>query len=108
MFQGNRVEVSDIEAAIKKTAFLVIPDTTTTICTLTLDNGYTVRGEASCVDPKNYEQAIGERYALEDAKRKIWPLLGFRLADRLSGANRSPGMPKELGMGYGKDLDKPA
>jgi len=40
-----------------------------------------VRGESACVNPANYNQQIGEHYALIDAKRKLWPLFGFLLAE---------------------------
>lgn len=77
------VTEKEIEAAIAGTDYVVLPDNRTTICLLTLDNGFTVRGEASCVCVENFDRALGEQYALKDAKSKVWPLLGFRLADRL-------------------------
>lgn len=83
MFEGNRVNPEDIDAAIAKIEYVLLPDGRTTICLLTLDNGFTVRGEAACVDIRNYVQSTGQEYALADAKRKVWPLLGFRLADML-------------------------
>ena len=100
MFEGNKVNPADIDAVIVNGQYVLLPDGRTTICLLTLDNGYTVRGEASCVDIANYDKATGEKYSLEDAKRKIWPLLGFRLADRLHSGNRFIGKVKELGAGY--------
>lgn len=86
MFEGNRVNPEDIDAAIAKIEYVLLPDGRTTICLLTLDNGFTVRGEASCVDIRNYVQSTGQEYALDAAKRKVWPLLGFRLADMLASA----------------------
>lgn len=79
------VTAEDVEAAIRNelTTFTLLPDGRTTICLLTLDNGYTVRGEASCVCRENYREDLGQKYSREDAVRKVWPLLGFRLADRL-------------------------
>lgn len=82
---NNAVTPEDVEAAIKSVEYVVLPDGRTTIALITLDNGFTVRGESACVDKANFDKAKGETYALSDAKRKIWPLLGFRLADRLSG-----------------------
>lgn len=52
-----------------------------TICILILKNGFTVTGESSCVSPENFCPTIGQRIAREDAVRKVWPLLGFRLMD---------------------------
>lgn len=79
-----KVTEGDLDAAIRKSDFILLPDNKTTICMLTLDNGFTVRGESSCVDPRNYVRDVGEKYAYKDARSKLWPLLGFRLADRLA------------------------
>lgn len=40
----NRVTVEEIKAAIRKKEFVVLPDGRTTICILTMDNGFTIRG----------------------------------------------------------------
>ncbi len=55
---------------------------TVTICQITLDNGYSVRGESACVNPENYNQEIGERIAYDNAFNKLWPLFGFLLAEQ--------------------------
>lgn len=86
MQDAPKVSIEEINAAIKKTEFILLPDNRTTICMLTLDNGFTVRGEASCVSLKNYNQNLGEHYSREDAISKVWVLMGFRLADRLHQA----------------------
>lgn len=54
-----------------------------TICILTLKNGFTVVGTSSCASPENFNEEIGRHYALKDAERQVWPLLGFRLKDQL-------------------------
>lgn len=56
---------------------------TMTLCIMTLDNGYTVRGESACVSLENYDQLLGENYAYDDAFKKLWPLFGFLLAENL-------------------------
>lgn len=55
-----------------------------TFCVLVLKNGFTVTGESACTSPENFDADIGRRIARENAVEKIWPLLGFRLKDRLS------------------------
>lgn len=54
-----------------------------TFCVLLLKNGFTVTGESACASPENFKPDIGRRLAREAAARKIGPLLGFRLRDRL-------------------------
>jgi len=57
-----------------------------TFCVLVLRNGFTVTGESACASPENFDAEIGRRIACQNAVNKIWPLLGFRLRDRLAGA----------------------
>ena len=80
---GPTVTAGDIHAKIKKTEFIVLPGTTVTICNLTLENGYSVRGESACVSPENFNQALGEKYAFEQAFEKIWALEGYLLKQKL-------------------------
>lgn len=59
-----------------------------TFCVLTLKNGFTVTGESACASPENFNAEIGRRLARAAAVQKIWPLLGFRLRDRLTAEER--------------------
>lgn len=75
-----RVTFDDVRFAIVGETFTVLPSGRTTICELTLRNGFTVRGESSCVSVENFGAKIGERISREDAERKVWLLEGYRLA----------------------------
>lgn len=55
-----------------------------TFCVLVLKNGFTVTGESACVDPANFDEAKGREVALQKAKDKMWPLLGYALKERLT------------------------
>ncbi len=97
-----RVTPADIEAAIEHTFFINggqaaraydqsvareskdhMPVDLLTICVVTLRNGFTVVGKSACASPENYDRELGEKIALEDAKRQLWPLLGVILKQRL-------------------------
>ncbi|SFB21796.1 MULTISPECIES: Gp49 family protein [Delftia] len=58
-----------------------------TFCVLRLRNGFTVTGESACASPENFDAEIGRRIARENAVQKIWPLLGFRLRDKLAAGS---------------------
>ena len=75
--------VSDIQAVVTKVVYTVLSDYRTTICQLTLRNGFTVIGKSACVDVRNYNQALGEKYAYEDAISKVWELEGYLLKETL-------------------------
>lgn len=77
----DRITPEYLQSRIAKIEFERIGGGTLTICIITLDNGFNVTGESACVDPANYNKAIGEKIAYDMAERKIWPLLGFMLAE---------------------------
>jgi len=76
-----KVTKDSIEAKIAKVDYMVLPDSTVTLCNITLKNGYSVRGESACVDPRNFNIEIGKGLAYKDAFGKIWPLEGYLLAE---------------------------
>lgn len=55
-----------------------------TFCVLTLQNGFTVTGESACASPENFDAEIGRKIARENAKQKLWPLMGYALKEQLS------------------------
>lgn len=55
-----------------------------TFCVLVLVNGFTVTGESACAAPENFDAEIGRRIARQAAVAQVWPLLGFRLRDKLA------------------------
>lgn len=77
-----------IESRIKDVDYLVMKDGRTTICTITMANGYTVNGYSACVDIKNFDEALGRKYGYENAFEKLWPLEGYLLAERLHREER--------------------
>lgn len=79
-----RVTKEYVESRISSVIITQLPFAeTVTVCSITLDNGYSVRGESACVDPKNFDKDIGERIAYDNAFRQLWPLFGFLLAEKL-------------------------
>ncbi len=51
----------------------------TAVVSLLAITGYECHGLSSCVDENNYNQELGEKFALEKAKDAIWQGLGFVL-----------------------------
>ena len=83
------VSLADIQARIAKVTYTVLAETTTTVCQLQMVNGYVVLGTSACVDPAKFNQALGEKYAYEDAINKCWPLEGYLLAERRYQSTRN-------------------
>ena len=55
-----------------------------TFCVLVLKNGFIVTGESACASPENFDAEIGCKIARENAKQKMWSLMGYALRERLS------------------------
>ena len=55
-----------------------------TLCVLTMDNGYVITGQSAPASPENFDIDKGRTFAYEDAIRKLWPLEGYLLRDRLT------------------------
>lgn len=78
-----RVTPADVEASIVGETYTVLPNGRSTVCQLTLDNGFTVEGISAAVSIENFNADLGNKISRQNAVAKIWPLLGFRLRDRL-------------------------
>ena len=79
-----RLTPNDIDNQIIGEQYYRFPGTTTTVCCLTLRNGFSVIGESSCVSGGNFDEEIGQRVAESDARRKIWQLEGYLLKEKLN------------------------
>ena len=78
-----RITVSHIDSVINHAEYHVFPGTTTTVCLITLINGYTVLGESACASPENFDEELGRRIAYDNARNKIWSLESYLLKQRL-------------------------
>jgi hypothetical protein len=78
----NRVTVSDMQAKVKSSTYTRLSDSTTTVCQITLENGYTLIGTSACVDPASFNQAMGEKIAYDNAFEQLWSLEGYLLKQR--------------------------
>lgn len=69
--------------------FIVDTETTRmgnhTVVIAYLRNGFTVIGESACVDPANYNEAVGHAFAMDKIHAQVWKLLGFLLATARHG-----------------------
>jgi hypothetical protein len=73
-----------IDATIIAEEYYVFPNTTFTVCLLTLKNGYNVCGTSAAASIENFDAEIGKKLARSTARDKIWALEGYLLRQRLS------------------------
>lgn len=101
-----RVTVADIDGAIAGEYFFTADKATEgcpqfdvlkriTFCVLVMQNGFAVIGNSVCVSPENFDAAIGQRIARDNAKDQVGMLLGYKLRDDLHNAPPTPVSPQE-------------
>lgn len=81
----HRVTLADLEAKVVGQEYLhpaVMPHMT--ICILILANGFSVIGTSAPADPANFDEAAGREFARSDALKKVWPLEGYLLREKLA------------------------
>ena len=75
---GSRILQEDVEKFITNVDVITVGDKTTVVNAHTLTGFDTVK-HSSCVDPKNYSEKLGKKYAMEDVVNSLWAHLGFVL-----------------------------
>jgi len=83
-----RISVNDIDKFIKSTDYYIFPNSTMTVCMITMTNDFSIIGESACASTENFNEEIGREIAYNNAKEKIWPLVGFLLREKLYNAKR--------------------
>ena len=78
-----RLTPADIDSVIVGEDYYVFPNTTFTVCLLTLKNGFNVSGESAAASLENFDAEIGRKIARENARNKIWALEGYLLKQKL-------------------------
>ncbi len=79
-----RLTPDHINSVIVNEQYHVFEGTCTTVCCLTLKNGFTCIGESACASPENFNEQIGRDIAKTNAREKIWVLEGYLLKQRLT------------------------
>lgn len=82
----NRVTLEYMEGRIANVEYMnpqTVPQLTLAI--VTMKNGFAVVGKSAPADPANFNDALGKKFAREDAIRQLWGFEGFALCERLRG-----------------------
>lgn len=74
---GHSISDQTIEKRITSVSYAVLPKGAVTVCTVVLDNGYTVWGACACSMPEANDPAVAEQCAYQEALRTLRTLFGF-------------------------------
>lgn len=81
----HRVSLESIEKKVASCEYINPKDCPQfTIAVVRLSNGYIVLGESAPADPESFNADLGRQFAYENAIRKIWPMEGYLLREKLS------------------------
>lgn len=97
----NSITEDDIKSVISDTSYVILSDGRTTICQLTLKNGFTVIGSSACVSVERFNKEKGEEIALKDATEKVWVLEGYLLRQKMHEAHVNHGHDWRRSMDFG-------
>ena len=50
-----------------------------TIVAMQFENGFILTASSACVDPANYDESLGVKYAKEQIEHQLWQLEGYAL-----------------------------
>lgn len=84
---GAKILKEDVEKFITDVDVMTVGDKTTVVNAHTLTEFDMVR-HSSCVDPKNYSEELGKKYAMEEVISNLWAHLGFVLQWAKNGLTR--------------------
>ena len=79
-----RVTEEALKKVVKSVEYHVFPGTNLTVCCMTTKNGFTITGEAACVDPANFDANQGMVIAYGKAFNKLWALEGYLMKENFS------------------------
>lgn len=83
----TKISEGDVLGFMKQGYSLRLGEKTTVVLDTTI-TGFDTIGTSTCVNPNNYDHAIGEGIARRDIKDKIWGHLGFVLQWAINGLKR--------------------
>lgn len=83
----TKISEGDVLGFMKQGYSLRLGEKTTVVLDTTI-TGFDTIGTSACVNPNNYDHAIGKGIARRDIKDKIWGHLGFVLQWAINGLKR--------------------
>lgn len=78
-----RLTPDHIDGCIKYVEYWRVPNTTSTVCAMILQNNFVVIGKSAAASMENFDEEIGKKIAYDDAREQIWMLEGYLLKDKL-------------------------
>lgn len=80
---GTKVTSQEVDDAIKDITYTRLGQKIV-VAHIILQDGFEVIGKAGVVNSEEFDMEIGKKYALENAKQRVWEHMGSILQDRIA------------------------
>ena len=77
---SNKVTVDQIDEMVENAADIQyhhFEGTTTVVCLVTLQNGFSLVGDAACINMSDFDLELGKDIAVHKAKEQLWALEAY-------------------------------
>ncbi|MFC2278557.1 MAG: Gp49 family protein [Cardiobacterium hominis] len=68
-----------LENLIADISYHHLDGTTVTICALKMHSGFVVIGKSACLDPGEFSEVMGKKFAYDNAIEQLWELEGYHV-----------------------------
>jgi len=74
----KRVTIEEIEEKVANVEY-IFPESCPrmTLCVLTMQNGFSISGQAVAADIENFNENLGREMSRKDALTKMWPIESY-------------------------------
>lgn len=81
--EGPRLTQDLVESLIAGIQYVLLPNRRSTLCAITLVNGYTVHGISTMISSVGYDEEIGRVTAYKKAMPEVWEVASVLLTEKL-------------------------
>lgn len=91
---------TQVESAIADTKYVLLPDRRSTLCAITLVNGFTVHGISSMVSGEDYDQEVGRITAYKKAFGEVRDVLAVLMVEKRYQEQQAQNIQALQGTGF--------
>lgn len=84
--KGPSLSPGEVESLIAETQYTLLPNKRSTVCSITLVNGFTVNGISSVVSGVDYDEEVGRITAHKKAMSEVWDIATALFTEKLHQA----------------------
>lgn len=80
---GPRMTAEMVESLIKDIEYTLLPNKRSTVCSITLVNGFMVNGVSSLISSFDYDEEVGQITAHKKAMAEVWDVASILFTEKL-------------------------